>query len=238
MGQKPMPKVVFIADDDPDIRAIVAGAISSLGHIVIEAEDGQQVLEKAKQTEPDLLVLDIMMPNMTGIEVCDHFRKTEAGKFVPILIVTARDNIQDLLEAFDDGVDDYLTKPFVFKELQARVKALLRMRELHLTLQQKNKQLQAMQQKLVEQERQIAVSELAGTAAHQLGQPLSAMLLNLHLLGELDKLDPKFKQILFSFKADLTRMSEMIQNLKSAKSEVKEQYYTGMNILDLENKEK
>jgi DNA-binding response OmpR family regulator len=225
------PKVILVADDDDDIREIIASSVSMMDYIVIQAADGLQALSKTQETEVDLLILDWMMPAMTGLEVCQQFKQTDAGKHVPVLILTARDEIQDKVEAFEDGADDFLSKPFDFKELQARVKALLRMRAMNLILQEKNKQLALMQQQLVEQQRQLAVNQLAGAAAHRIGQPLAAMLLNFHLLEELDPGEPSFKTVVASLRADLKRTIQMIEDLQTTDANVSEDYYGELSIL-------
>ena len=164
-------RTLLIADDDADTRAIVGSAIQMLGHDFVEAGDGAQALTLATQVKIDLAILDVMMPEMPGTSVCEGIKKLEGGEFIPVLMLTARDSVKDKVTALEGGADDYLTKPFHYQELQARIKALLRVRELNLRLRDKNTELQAMQEKLVQQERQILVAQLAGTAAHQLGQP-------------------------------------------------------------------
>ena len=231
MSQENCPKVVLVADDDHDIREIIASAVSIKGHIVLQAANGPEALGKINETEPDLLILDWMMPGMTGLEVCQEFKKTESGKHIPVLILTARDTIQDKVEAFEDGADDYLTKPFDFKELQARIKALLRMRDLNLTLQTKNRELAAMQERLVEQQRQLAVTQLAGAAAHRIGQPLAAMLLNIHLLEDLDAGDALFSKVLDTVRTDLKRAIQLVEELQDSDANQSEDYYEGISIL-------
>lgn len=132
-----------------------------------------------------------------------------------------------------DGADDYLTKPFHYEELQARVKSQLRIRECSLRLQEKNDELLAMQEKLIQQERQLLVTEFAGTAAHSLGQPLSAIMLNCHLLETLPKEDKKYQQALLAVKNDSRRMAEMLEKLKAIDPEKKQEYYGKTEILDI-----
>ena len=167
-GQQAQRKIL-IADDDADSRVIVASVISLMGYTPVVVANGQEALEQSKQEVPHLAILDYMMPDLTGIEVCHRIKHNAAGEFVPVLMLTARDTVRDKVAAFDEGVDDYLTKPFNYQEFQARVKALLRVRDLTFDLRDTNEELKKMQQKIVEQERQLAVGQLAGTAANQLG---------------------------------------------------------------------
>ncbi len=233
-GQQAQRKIL-IADDDADSRVIVASVISLMGYTPVVVANGQEALEQSKQEVPHLAILDYMMPDLTGIEVCHRIKHNAAGEFVPVLMLTARDTVRDKVAAFEEGVDDYLTKPFNYQEFQARVKALLRVRDLTFDLRDTNEELKKMQQKIVEQERQLAVGQLAGTAAHQLGQPLSAILLNCYLIEQLPKNDPKFIGALAAIKSDTKRMSDLINQLRSVKASDREGYFGGTEILKLKD---
>jgi two-component system response regulator MprA len=116
---------VLVIDDDGNIRASLQRALSYAGFTVEVAENGEAGLQKALITPPDVVILDIMMPGLGGLEVCRRFR---AGGDVPILMLTARDDIPDRVNGLEAGADDYLIKPFALEELVARLKALLRRR--------------------------------------------------------------------------------------------------------------
>ncbi len=118
---------ILITDDDPHIREVVAFALEAAGHDVFRRQDGPEALAAARTLSPDLVVLDIMMPGLDGIEVC---RRIRAESAVPILFLSARDEEVDRIIGLEVGGDDYLTKPFSKRELVARVKAMLRRVEL------------------------------------------------------------------------------------------------------------
>lgn len=224
---------ILIADDDPDSRIVVASVISVLGHSPVVVNGGGEALEECERQLPDLAIVDYMMPSLTGIEMCHKLKTIPGGELVPILMLTARDSMQDKISALEEGVDDYLTKPFNYQELRARVTALLRVRDLNLKLVAKNEELKRMQERLVATERQVAVGQLAGTAAHQLGQPLSAIMLNCFLLEKLPKDDPKFMGAIAAIKSDVRRMVEMIDSLRNIKASARESYFEGTEILKL-----
>jgi two-component system response regulator MprA len=115
---------VLVVDDEPDIRELVRLNLEIDGHIVFTAGDGAEALELAVGEHPDLVVLDVMMPGLDGLEVCRRLRAGDED--VPILMLTARDTVPDRVAGLDAGADDYLIKPFAFDELLARVRALLR----------------------------------------------------------------------------------------------------------------
>lgn len=233
-SQSHAARTILIVDDDPDIRSIISSIVSLLGHAPIEVEDGEKALALLRECLPDLIILDIMMPGCSGTDVCRHVRGREDGEFVPIIMVTARDSMRDKISALEGGADDYVTKPFNYQELQARITAQLRIRDLHERLRERNAQLQALQTQLLEQERQVAVGQVAGTAAHQLGQPLSAMILNIHLLEQFPAGDPRAKKALAALKADAKRMASMLEQLKGADAHKTEEYFGSQQILKVD----
>lgn len=118
------PIRVLVVDDDEKIRTALRRGLSYEGYRVVEAASGEEALEKARDHMPDLIVLDVMLPGIDGLEVCRRLRA--AGDEVAILMLTARDEVHDRVSGLETGADDYLVKPFSFEELLARVHALLR----------------------------------------------------------------------------------------------------------------
>jgi DNA-binding response OmpR family regulator len=114
---------VLIADDDADLRELIAFGLSQAGYLVVKAPDGAAALERFAAESPDLVVLDINMPGMSGFAVCEAIRRRSR---VPVLMLTVRGEEEDLVRALDLGADDYLTKPFSPRTLLARLRALLR----------------------------------------------------------------------------------------------------------------
>lgn len=114
---------ILTADDDPQLLRLVARNLQLEGYEVITASDGKQALELIETHQPDLVLLDVMMPRMDGFTVCHRVREFSP---VPIIIITARGQDQDKVRGLDLGADDYLTKPFSVDELLARVRAVLR----------------------------------------------------------------------------------------------------------------
>jgi two-component system OmpR family response regulator len=114
---------VLVVEDDPDLQDVVAGALRQAGYAVDTASDGREGLVKARSWTYDAIVLDLMLPQMNGFEVIRELRKHFT---TPVLILTARDSLQDRVVGLDQGADDYLVKPFEIRELQARLRALIR----------------------------------------------------------------------------------------------------------------
>jgi DNA-binding response OmpR family regulator len=117
--------LVLVADDEEDIRALVAFRLKRAGYEVITAADGEEALLLATTRLPDLVVLDMMMPKATGLEVTRSLREHDATKDIPVILLTARAQEGDVVRGFGAGADDYVKKPFSPQDLQARVQALL-----------------------------------------------------------------------------------------------------------------
>jgi len=116
-------RLILIADDDPHIREVVRFALENAGFQTAQAADGMETVEQFLAVRPDLVVLDILMPEMDGTEVCRHIR---AQSMTPIIFLSSRDEEVDRILGLELGGDDYVTKPFSPRELVARVKAVLR----------------------------------------------------------------------------------------------------------------
>ena len=114
---------ILVADDDPDLRELIAYTLAQAGYLAIKAADGSAAVRQFAQESPDLVVLDINMPGLSGFEVCEAIR---ARSRVPVMMLTVRGEEEDLVRALGLGADDYLTKPFSPRTLLARIKALLR----------------------------------------------------------------------------------------------------------------
>lgn len=118
---------ILLVEDEAVLRETIGYNLKSAGHDVLTVEDGEAALNAVESHQPELVVLDVMLPTIDGFEVCRQIRRTSS---IPILILTARDDEIDRVVGLEIGADDYLTKPFSMRELMARVKALLRRRDL------------------------------------------------------------------------------------------------------------
>jgi two-component system, OmpR family, response regulator MprA len=115
---------ILVVDDEPAVRTSLERALSLEGYDVDLAADGAAALDRLAAEPPDAVVLDVSMPGLDGLDVCRRMR--QAGDRTPVLMLTARDAVDDRVEGLDAGADDYLVKPFALRELRARLRALLR----------------------------------------------------------------------------------------------------------------
>jgi DNA-binding response OmpR family regulator len=116
---------VFVADDDPDIRELVTVKLEAAGFDVAAAADGQAALDRIRADPPDVVVLDLMMPGLTGLEVCAALRAEPDTARLPIILLTAKAQEADITKGLASGADDYVVKPFSPRELLSRVEAVL-----------------------------------------------------------------------------------------------------------------
>ena len=137
------PPLILIVDDNPTNVDILQARLAANNYEIITAADGEEGLAKARETQPDLILLDIMMPKMDGLEVCRHLRADASLPFMPIILVTAKADSKDVVAGLEAGGDEYLTKPVDHAALVARVKSMLRIKSLHDTVLEQSAQLKA-----------------------------------------------------------------------------------------------
>jgi class 3 adenylate cyclase len=146
---------VLIADDNEANRDILARRLEAHGYELVMAADGEEALACARDKLPDLILLDIMMPKMDGLTVCHHLKADKGLPFIPIILVTARADTKDVVAGLDMGADEYLTKPVDQAALVARVRSILRIKELHDTVHEQTKRLANQAEELVQWNRKL-----------------------------------------------------------------------------------
>jgi two-component system phosphate regulon response regulator PhoB len=133
LGENQMAATVLVVEDEPAIQELIAYNLRQAGHQALRADSAEQALRLVQDALPDLVLLDWMLPGLSGIELARRLRADRRTKGVPIIMLTARADEQDKLTGLDTGADDYITKPFSPRELNARVKAVLRRRAPQMT---------------------------------------------------------------------------------------------------------
>ena len=128
-----MAATILVVEDEPAIQELIAYNLKQAGHVPLRADNAEQALNLVANALPDLVLLDWMLPGLSGIEFARRLRADKRTRSIPIIMLTARSDEQDKLQGLETGADDYITKPFSPRELNARIKALLRRRAPEMT---------------------------------------------------------------------------------------------------------
>lgn len=149
---------ILIVDDTVDTVELLKKRLRSEGYDTAEAHDGEECLRQVHEYNPDLIVLDVMMPKLNGYEVCRRLKSDKNTRYTPVLMLTAKSEVVDKIKGLDIGADDYITKPFDYKELSARIRSLLKIKTAH--------------EKLVAEEKSGALDLMLDEIAHEVRNPL------------------------------------------------------------------
>lgn len=170
---------ILVIDDEQHIVEVISKLLSLYEYEVFKAYSGQEGIFAATQKLPDVILLDRIMPDIDGVEVCKILKDNEITKDIPIIFVTSRTEVEHLVEALEIGAHDYISKPIEKKELIARVKAALRVKQLQDQLKDKlriSKQMEETHQQLMEQYMLAMFGQLAESLMHELNNPLMAVI--------------------------------------------------------------
>lgn len=212
---------ILIAEDNITTRRILKTILVKWDYDVVSACDGNEAWEKLQEKNPPrLIILDWMMPGISGVEICRRLRQTDPVKAMYIILLTARDEKNDIVEGLGAGADDYIAKPFDTEELRARIDVGRRVIEL--------------QTALLEKEKLQVVFEMTGAICHELTQPMQAISGNSELmLMSIQKDNPLYRNVKI-IKEQVDRMGEITRKLKRV-TRYKTKDYINSKIIDLDS---
>ena len=217
---------ILIVDDEDDTRDLIGIALASKNLDLRFAKNGRQAVEVYSSDHPDLIIMDVQMPEMDGLEACRTIKDKCGPNFVPILMLTSQSEDAEVVHGLECGADDYITKPFSLSELSARVDAFLRIKSL-------TDQLRQTQNLLEQREKELVAMQVAGAAAHALGQPITSIVLNCELIGSLEPSSADFQSCIGQISSESKRVKDVLHALNSLKSYKIRPYVADMDIVEL-----
>lgn len=214
---------VLIVEDDKSYAEILKRVIIKNGYEINLAHDGKEGLELSTEWKPDVIIVDWMMPGMSGIELISKLREHPELKFSYIIMLTARVETEDKIAGLEAGADDFITKPVDFGELIARIRVGFRMKKL--------------QTEIAELQHESALLEMARTLGHEINNPLNIIYLALELINRAFKEDnpdrEKIKENLNRIYQASERIKEIVNKLISLRKPAFKEYVNGKRMLDL-----
>jgi len=214
---------VLIVEDDKSYAEILKRVIMKNGYEINLAHDGKEGLELSTEWKPDVIIVDWMMPGMSGIELISKLREHPELKFSYIIMLTARVETEDKIAGLEAGADDFITKPVDFGELIARIRVGFRMKKL--------------QTEIAELQHESALLEMARTLGHEINNPLNIIYLALELINRAFKEDnpdrEKIKENLNRIYQASERIKEIVNKLISLRKPAFKEYVNGKRMLDL-----
>ncbi|MDH4183873.1 MAG: response regulator [Nitrospinota bacterium] len=212
---------ILIVDDDPNVALLMRLTLSRDGAFDLQtASNGEEALQLAHQFHPDLMLLDLMMPGMDGMEVCRRIKADDSVKGISVIMVTARREPGDIIRGMDLGADDYVTKPFNPEELLARVRVHMRIR--------------ALEQKSVAHRELEAVLKMSITMQHEINNPLTGILGNTEILQQWKTLQPgEIDKCLSVISESARRIRDIVHQMGNVTKVVSAPYLAGREMIDI-----
>jgi len=214
-------KRILVVDDQEENVYLLRVLLASQDYDVLEARDGRQALEILEREACDLVLLDVMMPGIDGYQVCKRIRAGEKTSQIPVILLTAKRDVDSKVRGLDIGANDYVTKPFERKEILARIRSLLTIDEL--------------KKRLVEAEQMAAIGKMIVTLNHEINNPLAAVMGNAELLAlTLKDASGDVRKKLQVIQEQAGRVKEILSKVGELKRLTPKKYILDTEMIDLQ----
>jgi signal transduction histidine kinase len=214
---------ILIVDDDVDTVELLIKRLRAEGYDTAEAYDGEQALRQVEEYQPDLVILDIKMPKIDGYEVCRRLKGSEATKFIPIIMLTVKAKVPDKVKGLDIGADDYIPKPFDYRELSRRVRYWCTVK---MEVEERVSEIRRLEQELIKSERLAAIGQTVGGIAHYIKNILFGLKGGIYLVNVTpheDKTD-SLQTGRGMLERNIGRMSDLVLDLLEYSKESEPEY--------------
>ena len=216
-----MPEIILIVEDSETQAAVLSNEIERAGYEAMHAPDAESALKMASEHKPDLVLLDVVLPDLDGFTVCRRLKSSPATKDVPVIMLTQMASPDDAVDGLNSGADDYLRKPISPRELRARIKNHLELRKW--------------QRSKLEMSLLVTLRALATTVNHEINDPLQVILSNVEALqAENGKPDSEAGAALMNISRAVERISKLMGKIKTATSVATTDYLQGVLMLDVD----
>lgn len=218
---------ILVVDDDPNVAELLDSMLSEVGYEITIANSAEEGMRADRRVHPDLILLDVVLPEMSGFEACQRFNENHKERYVPIILVTSMSDVDDKIKGLESGADDYITKPFYTEELLARVRSALRTKRLY-------DELQATREKLTEAEKLATLGEMAITLHHEINNPLQSILLSAENMQNDLKKGNVSQDDLDIILTGCKRVNDVLLRITNLKRVRSSKYIGDTDMLDLE----
>jgi len=231
---------ILVVDDSSTMRMKCSQILKHHGFTVYEADNGEVALQKVEEVNPDVILLDIIMPKMDGYEVLRVLKNDEKYNKIPVILITVKAEGDDIVTGLNEGADDYVSKPFREQELVARVNAMVRVKYLfdkltiqNQSLQKVNTELYNAHQTILEQEKISLVGQLMVGIHHELRNPLAAALSDAQIVLKFFRNEGEQFYFVSDIEEQLQRMKEILNNIFVKDTIELEEYIDGIQMVKL-----
>ncbi|RJP66561.1 MAG: response regulator [Candidatus Abyssobacteria bacterium SURF_17] len=225
--EKKEPGRILVVDDDRMSAELLKTKLSVLGYDVTVAYSAEEAIAADKRVRPHLILLDIVLPEMSGFEACRKFNEIHADRYVPVILVTSMNDVESKIQGLESGAYDYVAKPFDTQELLARVRSAMRTKKLY-------DELSATREKLTEAEKLAELGKFVTTIHHEINNPLQAILLSAeNMMLDLEAGNVSRDDLEIVLKS-CHRIQEVLQKIMTLKRVRSAPYLGGTDMLDLD----